>query len=524
MADESAAAFGQALTSRAAKKGSMAFWEKYGLAAPGWFRSFEPEPRYSALPRAARFRLALEEKGGLFPTFGRFLAGRADLLPSPFLYELRKIRTPEAPPVEPPDELKQLVPDLQILRATPAGRVYSGSYRGTQVVVEVSDEAPSQSEWDSFRRQIRRLNEKPESAVSQESIVEQFWDWLRLQRDLERKRTMLTNLQDVFPDTVSVFPKIVGELQSSGWLGYENTPGDSAHTLLARSEDKAEVIHVLAEGFLEQCLVFSLVDAEFQLEELLVLDQGRLGFRTVPAWVSVPVESHQHLLQYLVAVVANDTPRAVQMICRMAAGRNSYPAEQRLLNELSSLKPELKINAVTPESVTALETYCRAMGETDLKSPPFLRWFHRNITLLGQLNEFYAPSADLVDQALWPVLGRLLRFHMAEVLSSGKVQDWAITSSLFLMTAGRQMTVTVEKLRENDARITPEPEIRGSDSRDTQLNRRTSSFIRSVILLVVFLVSLQVSMSSGEGFVPIIAEIIAAAAGVALWFSVAGIR
>ena len=31
----------------------MAFWEKYGLAAQGWFRSLESEPRYAALPRDA---------------------------------------------------------------------------------------------------------------------------------------------------------------------------------------------------------------------------------------------------------------------------------------------------------------------------------------------------------------------------------------------------------------------------------------------------------------------------------------
>jgi len=510
------------------EKVSMAFWDKYGLAAQGWFRTLEVEPRYAALPRAARFRLALEEQGGLFARFGRFLSGRADLLPSLYLSELRKIQIPALPASSsPPEDLKQLVPDLRLIRAAPGCRVFSGSYGGRPVLVEVcngGDDAAADREWDLFERQIRRLNDAPENAVSRESVVQQFRSWLHLQGDLERKRTMLAHLQDIIPDTVSEFPKTIAELQSPGWMGYESMDGDPVDQLLSRSDDKAAVIHVLAEGFLEQCLLFSLVDSEFQMDELLILDKGRLGFRILPAWATVPVESHQDLLQYLVAAVAGDTPRAVRMICRMSAGRSSYRAEQRLLNELSSLQPELKVNAVTPESVTALETYSRAMSRSDMNPPPFLRLFHRNITLIGQFNEQFTPSADMIDQALWPVLGRLLRFHIAEVLSSGKVQEWAVSSSLFVLTAGRQMAVTLEKIRENDPRITPEPDIRAFDSRDAQSNRRTFSLIRSAIVLVVFLFSLQVSMSSGGDFLPLITGVIALVSAIALCFSVAAIR
>jgi hypothetical protein len=95
---------------------------------------------------------------------------------------------------------------------------------------------------------------------------------------------------------------------------------------------------------------------------------------------------------------------------------------------------------------------------------------------------------------------------------------------LFFLTAGRQMAVTLEKLRDNDARITPEPDIRGYDSRDAQLNRRTASLIQSAIALVIFLFSLQVSMSPGGGLVPLVTGVIAAASAIALCFSVAAIR
>ena len=504
----------------------MAFWEKYGLVSPGWFRSFEPEPRYAALPRGTRFRLALEEKGGLFLSFGQFLAGRVDLLSSEYLYELRKIKAPELSSPGPiPDDLQNLVSDLQMIRGTATCAVYRGSYRGESVIVEVSyDGNESEKGWDSFRREIQGLNDQRESAVSRESVLQEFWELLRMQGDLARKRTMLTNLQDAMPDTVSHFPRIVSGLQSSRWMGYESTQGDPIDRLLSEADDKAAVMHVLAEGFLEQSLMFSLIDAEFHMGELLVLEKGRLGFRTVPAWVSVPVESHQHLLQYLVAAVAGDTPRAVQMLCKMSAGRNSYLAERRLLDELSSLQPELKVNAFTPESVTALETYCRALSKSDIEQPPFLRFFHRNITTLGQYNETVIPSDDLIDQALWPALGRLLRFHIAEVLSSGKAQEWAMSSSLFFMTAGRQVAQVMEKLRENDASITAEPDIRSHDSQDSRFNHRTSSVLTSAVFLVMFLFSLQFSMSHGGGPFSLIAGLTTAAAALILIFSVARIR
>jgi hypothetical protein len=212
------------------------------------------------------------------------------------------------------------------------------------------------------------------------------------------------------------------------------------------------------------------------------------------------------------------------MLCRISVGRGSYDAERRLLSELSSLKPELKINAVTPESVTALETYSRAMVRSNLRPPLFLQMFHRNITLLGQHNELIAPAIDIVDQALWPVLGRLLRFHVGEVVKSGRVREWAVSSSLFFMTAGRQMAVMLETLRENDTRITEEADIRGSDSREARLNRRTTSLLRTAIVVAVFLFSAQIALSPGEGTYQLAAGIVALASAIALWFSVLGVR
>src|SRR5207244_1880831 len=111
---------------------------------------------------------------------------------------------------------------------------------------------------------------------------------------------------------------------------------------------------------------------------------------TLPAWTSVPVEWHYELLQYVASSAAGNTPRALQMLCRMSATRGSSGGEQRLLSQLASLQPELKINAVTPESVTVVENYWRALARTPLHPPLFIQLFHRNLTLLGQWSEMVA--------------------------------------------------------------------------------------------------------------------------------------
>ena len=76
-------------------------WARYGLAPHTLWNLLSRQSRYESLPRPERFRLALEEAGGLFETFGRFLAGRADLLPSAYLTQLLNLRSSRKPLSDP---------------------------------------------------------------------------------------------------------------------------------------------------------------------------------------------------------------------------------------------------------------------------------------------------------------------------------------------------------------------------------------------------------------------------------------
>ena len=476
-----------------------ALWEKYGLVSRPFRKSGTGEARYASLPRPNRFRLALEEAGGLFVRFGQFLGGRADLLPSPYLSQLRTIQADQkavTPPSSVP-ELRDRIRDFELIRIAPCLEVYAATSQGQPVVLEIygrDTNGVREKAWSSLHRQIRLLEDEAEAPVTQPLVLEHFREWLQLQADVERKRGILRNLQDVPIRCVSQFPRLVPDLQSAQCIAYARMEGSPLLSVSGGSASSSSG-HLWAESLLEQSLLLSLIDGDAQPENYLVLPDGNLGFRTLPAWVPVPVEWHYELLQYVTSAVAGNAPRALQMLARMASSPSPYATEQLLLEKLSALQPELKINVVTPQSIAALENYWRALARTDLKPPLFLELFHRNLTALGQSSESLAPSSDVVAEALWPVLGRVLQFRLGEMLSTASAQEWLISSGLLLMTAGRQVAITLEQVRDNDlALVLERQQVEG---RDGHRNRRVVSAIGSALALFLFLFFVQFAHRSG---------------------------
>jgi hypothetical protein len=482
------------------------------------------------LSAPARFRAALEQGPGLLPVFGRFLAGRADLLPSLYLSELQKITPPQITPADTAGEPSSQLSDFQPLRSTVGCDVFTARYEQQRVVVELyrhtgpQDENPqNEKTWRAFRRGIANFRSGPESAVCRPSVIDEFRAWLDIQRDVERKRTMLGNLQALQDDYVCRFPRLIHDLQSRDRLVYEYTEGPQIG-LSPETAAGVRNFNLLVEAMLEQSLMFSIIDAEFTTDCYVVLPDGHLGFRWLPAWDNVPVEWHHELMQYAACSVGGDTPRALQLLSRMAGGHDSYAAEQSLLDQLSSLQPDLKINMVTPESVTGAENYWRALTATSLRTPLFLQLFHRNLTLLGQMNGCIAPNSDVISESLWPVLARVLRFRIAEMLSTERNWEWGVSSGLFMISTVRQMTLALDKVRQESGDNSAAMGYRDADSHEDKLDRRAASLIKSAILLIVFLGSAYAALTASGDWLPFASKALAFAAGIGLCISVAGIK
>ncbi len=487
----------------------MAVWDKYGLVSPGLLSGRAGDPRYSSLPRALRFRLSLEERGGLFALFGHFLTGRADLLPSPHLRQLRKIQIKRdvGSRPEPDLEVTSRTVNLRPIASSPGTEIYSGTFRDEPVVVEHylgNDSTFGPSSWKGFIREIRVLDGEIESKVAQHHNLDHFEEWLRLSRDIGRKRSILENLISIPKGCITRFPRLVPELQTDTCLAYSGIEtGSPALELDFDTPDVEKRLQQLVEGLLEQSLLISLVDSDMRLDAYPSNGEDSLGFRRLPTFAPVPVEWHYELLQYMASTIAGQSPRALHMLSRICSAHSPYAGEQRLMRELSGLQPELKVNLVTPESVTALENYWRTLANTNLRPPLFLELFHRQWTLLGQYNGEVAPAADVIAESLWPVLARILRFRFSELLSLEKGREWAANSGLMLLTAARQVGILLEQVRDNDlAIVTDHQEFESSEAR---LNRRTMSLVRSTIALAVFLLAVYFSSHAAAGILKLAA-------------------
>ncbi len=505
----------------------MAVWDKYGLVSSGFTRGRAGDPRYSSLPRAVRFRLALEDKGGLFALYGRFLTGRADLLPSPHLKQLRKIKMRGNPAHRPEldRELAGRVAGLSSLVTAPGAELFSGTFRDERVVVEYYprdlDEFGSAA-WKAFVREMRALDDGLEARVALRRTLDHFEEWLALSRDIERKRSILENLDSVPSGCVMRFPSLVPELQSGACLVYAGVHADAAPLEIDSDTPQGEKrLQRLVEGLLEQSLLISLVDADMQPGNY-VLDGGDcLEYRCLPTLAPVPVEWHYELLQYMASTIGGQSPRALHMLSRICSS-DHYAGEQRLMRELSGLQPELKINLITPDSVTALENYWRTLANANMRPPLFLELFHRQWTLVGQYNGEVAPAADVIAESLWPVLARILRLRFGELLSLDKGREWAANSGLMVLTAARQAGVLFEQVRDNDlAIVMDQQEFESSEAR---LNRRTMSLVRSTLALAVFLLAVYLSSHAAQGALKLVAGATAAISAAALALFVARIE
>jgi len=466
-------------------------WSGYGLIPLKRRDQSEKPIAAKGVPREHRFRQALEDRGGLFAIYGQFLAGRADLLPNSYLPELRGIKrssdsgSAELLARETGDKLST----FHLIRLAPCAEVYGATYENRSIVVEVYQPAEgllTGPSWDEFQREIRVLDDEPESPVTRGPAIESFRLWLQLQADIERKRTVLDNLRDVPGSILCRFPALISSLQSSRRLAYEAEGGRPVEDDLRIRPNPANArLQSLTEALLEQSLLLSVVDADLLLENYL-WNNGGIGFRAVPALLPVPVEWHDEFLQYVVCVITGETRRAIQVLARMSAGRDPDAVERTLLRGFASLQPELKMKASEPGSVAAFETYWHAQAASGLAFAPVLELFHRQMTMLGQWHRDISAASDLTTESLWAVVGRILRFRVSQNLTLEKTRGWMVGSGLLAMASARQLATSLTQPHDEDRTVVLDPEGDEPRSATAMMGLRTAAIVGTAIALALF--------------------------------------
>jgi len=506
----------------------LAKFQKFGLRSLGIWRGAAVEAAYSDLSEPARFRSALEELGGLYAAFGQFLMWRADLLRTDYLGRLRHIKIP-VPPIPASDAARTLSGELgangdalaQLLEREPcwntlARCAYRAQYQGRTMVVQLARDPVPDSAFESFEAGLRLIEDERAREAIDPATLARFREWMRLSDSPMRERAYLDALQSIREKTLAQYPVLIPELSSEKVLCFEWVEGESVASLIAKGSPLA--VQRVAECVLEQFCTIAAVDGDFDPDSMALTPSGRLAVRRTNRMVAIPPSLTHAGLKYISSVLAANAPAAAHMLAKLSAGVATN-LEARLLDELSNLEPELKVNLQFPPSAAIFEGNWRALTRTGVEKPLFLDIMHRNLIAVGYWNAETsappAPASDFIADAQWPVLGRMLRTRLGEMASRETASDWFIGSGLLFFESLRQMNRLAEGLRENDLSLSVDLQ-RDEDS--PKAHQRIRLGILIGMLLVVFLACVRFA-AAAEGAGSVALSAVALVTGFALfWF------
>jgi hypothetical protein len=515
---------------------SAAVFDRYGLRVADrlWRGAALPDEESTSEGIGKQLREALEQLGGLYAAFGRFLGWRSDLLDSSTILNLRQLQL--NPPVVPVSAVEDIIRrELGAAAAELAGNLdaspvwntlartaYLSRYRDLRVIVQVARDPVSEESFVAFEKGLRWLNRPEVAGMVNPAVLFQFREWIRNSESLTRERSLLDALGKYAGETLAEYPRVIPELTTPSILCWPDVPGRPVSGLIERGDPQAAVL--IAAAILEQFYSLSIVAADLDLDAMFVGQNNRLHFRRLNGALSVLPNRVNAGIQYATAVVAGDAAVSAQKLIGLIVSRPSRDLEKRLLDEFSGIEPELKVNLWFPPSAEAFENNWRALARIFPSRPLFLDCLHRNLIAAGYWNSDAvragAPTFDAISEAQWPVVGQLIRTQFGMLLNRKSVQDWAIGSGLLMFGALREMNRLVEEVRDDDIQVGidfDEP-LREEDGVP-----RSSFGLLLGALLVVFLAGLRWGSDAPEPWSAVL-KILAAASLPAMFWAISRIR
>lgn len=415
---------------------------------------------------------ALQKLGGIYAAFGSFLAWRSDLLDGSCISSLRQIK-PVFPVVpltavaavvrrELGRDAEELAVTLQDppLWNTLTRTAYLSRYQNRPVIVEVARhevarDSLAAEQFAEFEKGLRALGCPEAAAIVSPVVLRQFRAWIRNGETLSRERSFLDVLSRHKGETLAGYPNPIPEFSTSAILCWPAVEGRSARELIEQGDSGIAVL--IASALLEQFYSLSMVDGDLDLDAMIVDGNNRLHFRRLNNPVAVSPNLVNNGIKYISAVLAGNASVSAQTLIRLVVSHPPLDLERQLIDEFSSVEPELKVNMWFPPSAGAFESNWRALTKLAPSRPLFLDCLHRNLMAAGYWNSDAvragAPKMDAIPEAQWPVVGRLIRTQFGMLLNKESVMEWTLGSGLFMFGAFREMNRLAEEMREGDLTV-----------------------------------------------------------------------
>jgi hypothetical protein len=464
------------------------------------------ETRHGEFAAASRLCKELTERGGLYSSFAAFLRWRADILPRGWVPGFQQAR--EAAPASRTETAALLGQELgargdklaahldpEPCWSTRARCAFRSRFDGRSVVVECAREPVTESEFRVFERELSRLRDAAALVISSDTL-EQFREWSALADGLARERAYLEAAGEFREHTSFLFPEIVSGLCSSRVLCFTWIEGSPAYSRIGAGDAKAA--SKLAELILEQACMLGMIDADLDVENIVITDGGRLALRRWNRFVAVPLGLRPAVVRYLCGVMSGESSRAARMLVRLALRHDSNTGTARVRKALAGVEPELKGELRFPISATMFESYWRAVSSTRTSPPLYLDCLHRNLHAIGYCCAAAADEAiglDPLVEAQFAVLGRLIRRRGTDLLESDPASGWALGSAMLPLKALRYAVRLGERFVDNDSE-SGFPSRAAADREEE--TRRIRSLVGAGLLVAAFLVCVHVGNAEPE--------------------------
>jgi hypothetical protein len=512
-------------------------FRRFGLESGGFLRSIAVPARGDGTGPGRKLKDSFEQLGGLYLAFAEFLSWRADLLGVDYLTALRQIHH-KIPPVphetvvallrrelgRTGQELGHLM-ETKPVWSTLSRTAYLSRYEETQIVIQVAREPVSESEFAEFESGIRFMGNPDVCRVTAPGIIAEFREWLRQAESCVTERSYLDVLGRERSRTLVDYPVLLPEITTDYVLCWPWVEGEPVSALVRQGS--VEAVTAVAVAVLEQYCSLSIVDAELQLDAMVMpLGEKRLTVRRFNRPLAVPLALVNSGMKYIAAVLEGNASRSAQTLINLAVGKSTAGLQSSLLELMSAIEPELKVGLAFPESAAAFESNWRALAKLEIERPLYLNCLHRNLIATGYwTSEAVSAGGNAVDtitEAHWPVVSRVLKLNAAKLLDPAVATEWSVGLGLLSFGAMREANRLAEEVRDND--LSMEVEIASPQQADPA--REGKNFPTNILIAVLLAAILATLRWGGPIGQPVQGLMVIAAyvALAALFWAVARLR